>query len=60
MKRRAALLALVLGTAALISAQDKSKGAGMTGMDKSACNASCKHEHSPPTVSQENIAILGI
>jgi len=52
MKRMAALLALALGTAMLMSAQDKSKGTEMTGMicdqkcvkqdaGKAACDASC-------------------
>jgi hypothetical protein len=52
MKRMAALLALALGTAMLMSAQDKSKGTEMTGMicdqkcvkqdaGKSACDAGC-------------------
>jgi hypothetical protein len=52
MKRMAALLALALGTAVLVSAQDKSKGTEMTGMicdqkcvkqdaGKAACDASC-------------------
>src|SRR5690349_10770960 len=55
MKRMAALLALALGTAMLMSAQDKSKGTEMTGMicdqkcvkqdaGKSACDASCSEK----------------
>jgi hypothetical protein len=55
MKRMVALLALALGTSAVLSAQEKSKGAEMTGMlcsakcvkqdaGKSACDASCKEQ----------------
>jgi hypothetical protein len=44
MKRMAALFVVVLGTAALMSAQDKSKGTEMTGM---ICDQKCvKQERS--------------
>jgi hypothetical protein len=60
MKRLAALLALILGLAISVSAQDQSKTMEMTGVvcdqkcvkqdsDKPACDASCK-EHSGQAV----------